>query len=281
MSGKMHIYDRRGHAFKSWVAITPLIGATLIAVSRTMDYRHHATDVIAGGLLGTVIAVFTYHLCASLSLSVLSPSLPDRPLSSSPADSSPSRRLPLALLAPVPPPLLAPHPRYADGRPPRLGRRRRPRDGASSRRGRCASQRQRRRRRGRRHSPDAPVLGEPRLGAGHVAAEPGERDPAAGRRARRRGAAARLRLGAVDQVGVPRGWAAGAVLSERARAGQERRRPRMRAGEGGGEEETDDFRTPLRNFFASVSFSIAHICNTAATLPVCASLRDEVLRLEV
>ena len=79
MSGKMHIYDRRGHAFKSWVAITPLIGATLIAVSRTMDYRHHATDVIAGGLLGTVIAVFTYHLCASLSLSVLSPALPFSP----------------------------------------------------------------------------------------------------------------------------------------------------------------------------------------------------------
>ncbi|GAA5931405.1 hypothetical protein JCM3775_005016 [Rhodotorula graminis] len=62
LSGKMHIYDRRGHAFKSWLAIAPLIGATLIAVSRTMDYRHHATDVIAGGLLGTVIAVFTYHL---------------------------------------------------------------------------------------------------------------------------------------------------------------------------------------------------------------------------
>lgn len=64
LCGKMHIMDRRGHAFKAWIAITPPIGATLIAVSRTMDYRHHATDVIAGSILGAVIAVMTYHLCA-------------------------------------------------------------------------------------------------------------------------------------------------------------------------------------------------------------------------
>ncbi|TNY18182.1 phosphatidic acid phosphatase type 2/haloperoxidase [Rhodotorula diobovata] len=62
LCGKMHIMDRRGHAFKAWIAITPPIGATLIAVSRTMDYRHHATDVIAGSILGAVIAVMTYHL---------------------------------------------------------------------------------------------------------------------------------------------------------------------------------------------------------------------------
>ncbi|GAA5821328.1 hypothetical protein JCM3770_006249 [Rhodotorula araucariae] len=62
LCGKMHIMDRRGHAFKAWIAITPPIGATLIAVSRTMDYRHHATDVIAGSILGAVIALMTYHL---------------------------------------------------------------------------------------------------------------------------------------------------------------------------------------------------------------------------
>lgn len=28
-----------------------------------MDYRHHATDVIAGALLGSWVAVLTYHLC--------------------------------------------------------------------------------------------------------------------------------------------------------------------------------------------------------------------------
>ncbi|GAA5992059.1 hypothetical protein JCM11641_003662 [Rhodosporidiobolus odoratus] len=62
LSGKMHLFDRRGHTFKAWIAITPPIGATLIAVSRTMDYRHHATDVIAGSILGAVIALLTYHL---------------------------------------------------------------------------------------------------------------------------------------------------------------------------------------------------------------------------
>ncbi|GAA5978862.1 hypothetical protein JCM5350_004850 [Sporobolomyces pararoseus] len=61
-AGKMHLFDRRGHAIKAWIAVTPCIGATLIAVSRTMDYRHHATDVIAGALLGSWVAVLTYHL---------------------------------------------------------------------------------------------------------------------------------------------------------------------------------------------------------------------------
>ncbi|GAA5872426.1 hypothetical protein JCM8547_000923 [Rhodosporidiobolus lusitaniae] len=62
LSGKMHLFDRRGHTFKAWIAITPPIGATLIAVSRTMDYRHHPTDVIAGSILGAVIAWITYSL---------------------------------------------------------------------------------------------------------------------------------------------------------------------------------------------------------------------------
>ncbi|POY71007.1 hypothetical protein BMF94_5932 [Rhodotorula taiwanensis] len=62
LAGKMRLFDRRGHAIKAWIAIAPLIGATLIAVSRTMDYRHHATDVIAGSILGALIALVTYHL---------------------------------------------------------------------------------------------------------------------------------------------------------------------------------------------------------------------------
>ncbi|TKA58554.1 hypothetical protein B0A53_00295 [Rhodotorula sp. CCFEE 5036] len=62
LSGKMHLFDHRGYTVKAWVAIAPLIGATLIAVSRTMDYRHHATDVIAGSILGALIALVTYHL---------------------------------------------------------------------------------------------------------------------------------------------------------------------------------------------------------------------------
>lgn len=63
MSGKMHLLDRRGFAIKSWLVAAPLLGAALIAVSRTMDYRHHATDVIAGGLLGFTVSLIVYHLC--------------------------------------------------------------------------------------------------------------------------------------------------------------------------------------------------------------------------
>lgn len=62
LAGKFHLWQRgRGNAFASWMLFIPMLGATLIAVSRTMDYRHHATDVIAGGILGFVIALSSYH----------------------------------------------------------------------------------------------------------------------------------------------------------------------------------------------------------------------------
>ncbi|KAK4704474.1 diacylglycerol diphosphate phosphatase / phosphatidate phosphatase, partial [Phenoliferia sp. Uapishka_3] len=82
LAGKMHLFDRKGHALKAWVCVIPLLGAALIAISRTMgmlyalshrkmwkltrititDYRHHATDVLIGSLLGVLIAYFTYSL---------------------------------------------------------------------------------------------------------------------------------------------------------------------------------------------------------------------------
>ena len=62
LTGKLHLFDRRGHAVTAWLCGTPLMAATLIAVSRTMDYRHHATDVIAGSLLGLTIAYWSYKL---------------------------------------------------------------------------------------------------------------------------------------------------------------------------------------------------------------------------
>ncbi|SPO28975.1 related to DPP1 - diacylglycerol pyrophosphate phosphatase [Ustilago trichophora] len=62
LAGKLHLFDGRGHAVTAWLCGTPLLAAALIAVSRTMDYRHHATDVLAGGLLGLVIAYWSYKL---------------------------------------------------------------------------------------------------------------------------------------------------------------------------------------------------------------------------
>jgi len=61
LAGKLHLFDKRGRAPKAWLALIPLAGAALVAISRTMDYRHHATDVLAGSLLGFVVAYFSYR----------------------------------------------------------------------------------------------------------------------------------------------------------------------------------------------------------------------------
>jgi diacylglycerol diphosphate phosphatase/phosphatidate phosphatase len=61
LAGKVHLFDRRGHAGKAWLALTPFAGAALVAISRTMDFRHHWHDVLVGSLLGTVISYFTYR----------------------------------------------------------------------------------------------------------------------------------------------------------------------------------------------------------------------------
>ncbi|KAH0827133.1 PAP2-domain-containing protein [Lanmaoa asiatica] len=61
LAGKMHLFDTRGHTHKAWISVTPLAGATLVAISRTMDYRHHMEDVVAGSILGFVVAYFAYR----------------------------------------------------------------------------------------------------------------------------------------------------------------------------------------------------------------------------
>ncbi|QRW12491.1 phosphatidate phosphatase PPAPDC1A [Ceratobasidium sp. AG-Ba] len=61
LSGKLHLFDERGHTGKAWIALTPLTGALLVAVSRTMDYRHHWQDVLVGSCIGLVFAYFAYR----------------------------------------------------------------------------------------------------------------------------------------------------------------------------------------------------------------------------
>ncbi|CDO69531.1 hypothetical protein BN946_scf184785.g36 [Trametes cinnabarina] len=61
LAGKLHLFDTRGHTAKAWLALTPLSGAALVAISRTMDYRHHWHDVLVGSILGVVTAYFSYR----------------------------------------------------------------------------------------------------------------------------------------------------------------------------------------------------------------------------
>ncbi|CAE6424835.1 unnamed protein product [Rhizoctonia solani] len=61
LAGKLHLFDERGHTGKAWIALTPLTGALLVAISRTMDYRHHWQDVLVGSTVGLIFAYFAYR----------------------------------------------------------------------------------------------------------------------------------------------------------------------------------------------------------------------------
>ncbi|KAF8578002.1 PAP2-domain-containing protein [Ramaria rubella] len=61
LAGKLHLWDQRGYTARSWLSLVPLLGAALVAVSRTMDYRHHWEDVVVGSLLGLTYSFFSYR----------------------------------------------------------------------------------------------------------------------------------------------------------------------------------------------------------------------------
>lgn len=61
VSGKLHIMDNRGEVWKTIVVMTPTLAATLVAVSRIMDARHHPFDVITGSMLGVFCAYISYR----------------------------------------------------------------------------------------------------------------------------------------------------------------------------------------------------------------------------
>jgi len=78
LAGKLHLFDRRGHAAKAWISLTPLAGASLVAISRSMDYRHHWQDILVGSIVGLVLSYFSYRqyfpsLASSLSHRPYSP----------------------------------------------------------------------------------------------------------------------------------------------------------------------------------------------------------------
>lgn len=60
LSGKIKVFDRRGHVAKLCIIFLPLLIASLVGISRVDNYRHHWQDVFAGGVLGFVVATFCY-----------------------------------------------------------------------------------------------------------------------------------------------------------------------------------------------------------------------------
>ncbi|OAY31376.1 lipid phosphate phosphatase 2 isoform X1 [Manihot esculenta] len=60
LSGKIKVFDRRGHVAKLCIIILPLLAAALVGISRVDDYWHHWQDVFAGALIGLVVSAFCY-----------------------------------------------------------------------------------------------------------------------------------------------------------------------------------------------------------------------------
>lgn len=60
LSGKIKVFDQRGHIAKLCIVFLPLLFAALVGVSRVDDYWHHWQDVFAGGLLG--MCILLHHL---------------------------------------------------------------------------------------------------------------------------------------------------------------------------------------------------------------------------
>lgn len=60
LCGKLQVFDNRGFSLKIVSAILPLIIATFVSCTRISDNRHFLRDIIAGGIIGTAIAIWFY-----------------------------------------------------------------------------------------------------------------------------------------------------------------------------------------------------------------------------
>lgn len=63
LMARLHVFGEKGRG-QSWrliLSFLPLVGALLVALSRTCDYHHHWQDVVVGSGLGLMIAVLCYR----------------------------------------------------------------------------------------------------------------------------------------------------------------------------------------------------------------------------
>jgi diacylglycerol diphosphate phosphatase/phosphatidate phosphatase len=61
LAGQMYVFRPRTDLARVLIALAPLIGAALIAISRCEDYRHDVYDVTIGSFLGMMVALFSYR----------------------------------------------------------------------------------------------------------------------------------------------------------------------------------------------------------------------------
>jgi len=65
LMGKFRIFGNHkqvGSLWRSLIALLPLTVAFFIAVSRTVDYHHNFSDILAGSLIGTGFSFFSYFM---------------------------------------------------------------------------------------------------------------------------------------------------------------------------------------------------------------------------
>lgn len=61
VAGQLHVFRPRVDLARAMLAMAPLVGAIMIAISRCEDYRHDVYDVTVGSLLGLLVAHFVYR----------------------------------------------------------------------------------------------------------------------------------------------------------------------------------------------------------------------------
>lgn len=61
LCGQLLAFTKGVEYYRLFIAALPTLGAMLIAISRTEDYRHHFVDVILGSTLGSLVAWITYR----------------------------------------------------------------------------------------------------------------------------------------------------------------------------------------------------------------------------
>lgn len=60
LAGQLTVTRPYSGAWRWAIAAVPTIGASLIALSRTEDYRHHFIDITVGLILGALVAIWLY-----------------------------------------------------------------------------------------------------------------------------------------------------------------------------------------------------------------------------